>query len=51
MDGKEQIMNVHHANPMMATITSLREKYDLHMTVEWFVSMGKNADDDQFIRK
>lgn len=36
----------HHASPMMATIAALRDKYDLHMTVERFVSA-----DEQFIRK
>ena len=34
---------------MMATIASLREKYDLHMTVERFVSVEENAGDDRFI--
>ena len=32
-------IDAHHASPMMATITALREKYDLHMTVERHVSM------------
>lgn len=27
-----------HASPMMAKITELREKYDLHMRVERYVS-------------
>ena len=31
-------IDAHHASPMMATIAALREKYDLHMTVERFVS-------------
>ncbi len=31
-------INVHHASPMMAKITQLREKYDLHMKVERYVS-------------
>ncbi len=42
----------HHASPMMKTITDLREKYDLHMTVERFVSDDENAHiDQQYIRK
>ena len=41
----------HHASPMMATISALREKYDLHMTVERFVSVEENAEDERFIRK
>lgn len=28
----------HHASPMMETIIELREKYDLHMRVERYVS-------------
>ena len=31
-------IDAHHASPMMAEIAALREKYDLHMTVERFVS-------------
>ena len=41
----------HHASPMMQAIAALREKYDLHMTVERFVSAEENAADEQFIRK
>lgn len=31
-------LDVHHASPMMEKITELREKYDLHMKVERYVS-------------
>ena len=44
-------IDVHHASPMMATIAALREKYDLHMTVERFQSMEENNSDRRFIRK
>ena len=44
-------IDAHHASPMMVTIAVLREKYDLHMTVERFVSMEENRDDEKFIRK
>ena len=44
-------IDAHHASPMMATIAALREKYDLHMTVERFVSIEENAGDERFIRK
>ena len=44
-------IDAHHASPMMATIAALREKYDLHMTVERFVSMEENEADMRFIRK
>ena len=43
-------IDVHHASPMMEQLAALREKYDLHMTVERFVSddLGEDA---RFIRK
>ena len=44
-------IDAHHASPMMAMIAALREKYDLHMTVERFVSAEENAADEKFIRK
>ena len=44
-------IDAHHASPMMATIAALREKYDLHMIVERFVSIEDNATDERFIRK
>ena len=44
-------IDVHHASPMMATIASLRDKYDLHMTSERFVSIEDNEADGVFIRK
>ena len=40
----------HHASPMMKTIASLREKYDLHMRVERFVSEDIGTD-ERFIRR
>lgn len=44
-------IDAHHASPMMATITALREKYDLHMTAERFVSAETPESEDRFIRK
>ena len=44
-------IDAHHTSPMMKTIASLREKYDLHMTVERFVDAGENTADEKFIRK
>lgn len=44
-------IDAHHASPMMATIATLREKYDLHMTVERYVSAGIPDSEDRFIRK
>ena len=34
----QEAIDVHHASPMMGQIAALREKYDLHMKVERFVS-------------
>ena len=43
----------HHASPMMQKITELRDKYDLHMTVERYVSDegGIPDKDEEFIRR
>ena len=44
-------LDAHHASPMMETIAALREKYDLHMTVERYISYdGVQPDDKKFIR-
>ncbi len=42
----------HHASPMMAEIAALRDKYDLHMRVERYLSdeAGAPAGDARFIR-
>ena len=44
-------IDAHHASPMMKTIAALREKYDLHMTAERYVSAEDNPADEKFIRK
>ena len=36
--------------PMMDTIAALREKYDLHMTVERYTGADMPETDNQFIR-
>ena len=43
-------IDAHHASPMMAQLAALREKYDLHMTAERFVSEDLGADEG-FIRR
>lgn len=43
-------IDTHHASPMMKQLAELREKYDLHMTVERFISDDYEAD-ERFIRK
>ncbi len=64
MDDKETVLlidswkdqyslDLHHASPMMAKITGLREKYELHMRVERYVSdeTGIPAADRTFIKE
>ena len=45
-------IDAHHASPMMAEIAALREKYDLHMRAERFLSddSGLPEKDLQFIK-
>lgn len=45
-------IDLHHASPMMGEITELREKYNLHMKVERYVSdqAGIPETDLNFIR-
>ena len=43
-------IDAHHASQMMTQLAALREKYDLHMKVERFVSEDIGAD-ERFIRK
>ena len=45
-------LDVHHGLPLMGQIVALREKYDLHMKVERYVSDdGITEKDKTFIRK
>lgn len=43
-------IDAHHASPMMARLAALREKYDLHMTAERFVSEDIGTD-EKYIRR
>lgn len=49
----QQSLDLHHASPMMAKIITLREKYDLHMSVERYVSdeSGISEADKSFIKE
>lgn len=47
----QEALDKHHATPMMATIAALREKYDLHMTVERFTKAEMQETENQFIRR
>lgn len=46
-------LDVHHASPMMGTIAALREKYDLHMRAERYLSdsAGIPDSDSKFIKE
>ena len=46
----QEAIDAHHATPMMATIAALREKYDLHMTVERYTGADMPESDNLFIR-
>ncbi|SKA71121.1 Quinol monooxygenase YgiN [Eubacterium uniforme] len=49
----QKAIDEHHDSPMMKAIAELRKKYDLHMTVERFLSdeSGNGDKDEKFIRK
>jgi quinol monooxygenase YgiN len=49
----QKAIDVHHASPMMEQITKLREKYDLTMKVERYVSdeAGIPSADQKYIRE
>ena len=47
----QEAIDAHHASPMMAKIAELREKYDLHMTVERYVGADTPESENMFIRK
>lgn len=48
----QEAIDAHHATPMMNTIMKLREKYDLHMKVERYISDPcAPATDKRFIRE
>jgi quinol monooxygenase YgiN len=48
----QKAIDVHHASPMMEKITRLREKYDLSMKVERYISdeEGMSDTDKKYIR-
>ena len=47
----QEAIDAHHATPMMNTIAKLREKYDLHMTVERYTAVETPETENKFIRK
>jgi hypothetical protein len=53
MEAAQVSYDAHHASPMISTIAQLREKNDLHMSVERFVAEDTDVPtgDMSFIRK
>lgn len=47
----QQSIDIHHSSPMMTTIAGLREKYNLHMKVERYISDDMPDTDRTFIRE
>ncbi len=49
----QKAIDLHHASPMMGKIAELREKYDLHMKAERYISdeEGIPDSDSRFIKK
>lgn len=49
----QEALDAHHASPAMATIAELRDKYDLHMRAERYVSDddGVPEHDASFLRE
>lgn len=43
----QEAIDIHHNSPMMKTITELREKYNLHMRVERYISDDAIPEQDQ----
>ena len=46
----QEALAAHHASPWMARITELRERFDLHMRVDRYVSADDAPQDASFIR-
>ena len=44
-------LDLHHSSPMMREIAALREKYDLHMKVERYISDDTEPNDKRFVRE
>ncbi len=48
----QNALDIHHSLPLMGQIAALREKYDLHMKVERYISDDRAPEHDKsFIRK
>lgn len=47
----QESLDKHHQSVMMKELAELREKYDLHMTAERYISVDEPEDENKYIRK
>ena len=47
----QQALDAHHHSPLMGKISSLREKFDLHMEVERYKEERSPSSDESYIRR
>ena len=47
----QEAIDKHHATSMMDTIAKLRDKYDLHMTVERYTAAETPESENKYIRE
>lgn len=47
----QEALDEHHKSDLMPKIAELREKFDVHMTVERFVGAEDSETDKEYIRK
>ena len=47
----QKALDIHHGSDMMEKIVKLRDKYDLHMSVERYISIEENPEDEKYMRK
>ena len=47
----QEALNAHHDSPLMEQVMELRNKYDLHMRAERYLSGNAPVSDKKFIRK
>lgn len=47
----QKTIDQHHQSPMMVQLATLREKYDLHMKAERYISVDEPSSDEKYLRK
>lgn len=46
----QHALDAHHQSPLMGRIAELRDRFDLHMRVEWYVPIEDNPSDEGYVR-